>query len=315
LINGTDSLKFTACYWGLVLHLEELASEGSLMSLTARIQLSASARVILCALVVCGLAGPAAQNSFGAIFNLVDGNSSALFDTSTPANNYRWFVDGVNQLSQQAFWYRVGNVAEQSVHTLPIGVQGTTDPNFDGNPNALYVRYNGAGFHVETQYLLDGGLPGSNASDMSEQISITNTSGAPLDFHFFQYANFDLQNTPGGDTAVFTNPNTVDQNEGVIRLTETVVTPVPSHREIAFFNTTLVKLTDGVATTLSDAPPIGTVAGPGDMTWSYQWDIVIPPNATFQISKDKNLNAIPEPATFVLLSSAVGLLHFLRRKR
>jgi len=286
------------------------------MSRTARIQFSATTRAIICALVVCGLAGPGTQNSFGAVFNLIDGNSSALFDTSTPANNYRWFVDGVNQLTQQAFWYRIGSVGpEVTVHGLPIGLQGTTDPNFDGNPNALYVRYNGAGFQIETQYVLDGGLPGSNAADMGEQISITNTSGAPLDFHFFQYANFDLQNTPGGDTAVFTNPNTVDQNEGVARLTETVVTPVPSHREIAFFNTTLAKLTNGVADTLSDAPPYGTVFGPGNVTWSYQWDIVIPPNSTFQISKDKNLNAIPEPATLALLSLLVGLLFVPRRKR
>jgi hypothetical protein len=286
------------------------------MNLTTTVQFSAAARVAFCALIICGLAGPGAQHSVGAIFNLVDGNSSALFDTSTQANNYRWFVNGVNQLSQQAFWYRVGNVGpEVTVHGLPIGAQGTTDPNFDGNPNALYVRYNGAGFQIETQYVLDGGLLGSNSADMSEQISITNTSAAPLDFHFFQYANFDLQNTAGGDTAVFTNPNTVDQNEGVIRLTETVVTPVPSHREIAFFNTTLAKLADGVATTLTDAPPYGTVLGPGDMTWSYQWDIVIPPNATFQISKDKNLNAIPEPAAIALLGIGLGWLLAARRGR
>ena len=62
---------------------------------------------------------------------------------------------------------------------------------------------------------------------MSEQISITNLLDSPLDFHFFQYADFDLS---AADTAFFTNANAVDQIGGGLRLSETVVTPVPSHR-------------------------------------------------------------------------------------
>jgi hypothetical protein len=56
--------------------------------------------------------------------------------------------------------------------------------------------------------------------------------------------------------------------------------------------------------------------GPADATWAYQWDVIIPRNGTFQISKDKNLNArvIPEPASLVLVALAVGIL-FASRKR
>jgi hypothetical protein len=66
---------------------------------------------------------------------------------------------------------------------------------------------------------------------------------------------------------------------------------------------------DGLPTTLSDTP-IGTVVGPGDMTWAYQWDVVINPGDTFQISKDKNLSAIPvpEPASGLLVTIAAGML-------
>lgn len=272
------------------------------------------ARAILCGLVFGGFSGHFVQSSAAALFTLTDKNSVAKFDTATQANNFNWQVDGVNQLTQQAFWYRIGSVAEQSVHSLPISVQGVSDTNFDGNPDTLFVRYFGGGFQIDTNYHLQGGSAGSGAADMGEQLAITNSSSSPLDFHFFQYANFDLQAAPAGDSAVFTNANTVDQYKGTIRLTETVVTPPSSHREIAFFNSTLLKLNDAVATTLSDTP-IGTVVGPGDMTWAYQWDFLIPGNTTVQISKDKNLKAVPEPAAGSLLSLAAGLLLAGYRKR
>jgi hypothetical protein len=56
-------------------------------------------------------------------------------------------------------------------------------------------------------------------------------------------------------------------------------------------------------TTLSDTPALGAVLGPADVTWAYQWDVIIQPGSTFQISKLKNLQAIhaPEPATVLLL--------------
>jgi hypothetical protein len=281
---------------------------------TSRKTSSAVARVLFCSFVLAAFSAASAQRSVAALFTLTDDNTSASFQTATADNDFNWTVDGVNQLSQQAFWYRVGNVAEQSLHVLPIAVQGTSDSNFDGNPDTLFVRYNGAGFRTDVRYVLDGGAPGSGTSDMGEQISITNVSDGPMDFHFFQYTDFDVRGTAGDDSAVFTNLNAVDQYEGVARLTETVVTPVPSHREIALFPVTRNKLSDGVATTLSDTP-IGTVVGPGDLTWAYQWDVVIQPGSTFQISKDKAIRAVPEPATASLLGLAVGLLLAAQRKR
>jgi hypothetical protein len=279
------------------------------MNTTSRVTSFAAVRALLCAIVFCGVASLAAQRSNAALLTLIDDNSSADFDTATPANNYNWFVDGADRLAQQAFWYRIGPAGpEFSVHTLPIGVQGTTDANFDGNPDTLFVRYNGAGFRVETRYTLDGGVPGSGNSDMGEQINIINLTPSPLDFHFFQYADFDLS---AADTAIFTNANTVDQTGGGLRLAETVVTPVPSHREAQFFPVTLNKLNDALPTTLIDNAGIGV----GDVTWAFQWDVVIPPSGNFQISKDKNIVRVPEPGLLSLVSLATGLLLTQRRKR
>ncbi|HVT28820.1 MAG TPA: PEP-CTERM sorting domain-containing protein [Lacipirellulaceae bacterium] len=286
------------------------------MSWTTWIRSIVSARAVLSALLFVGWAAYGQQNCSAALFTLVDDNSIAQFDTATQANNFNWFVDGNDVLAQQAFWFRIGNVAEQSVHTLPIGVQGVSDGNFDGNNDTLFVRYvdGFGGFRIETRYTIDGGTPGSGASDLAEQISITSQIGVPLDFHFFQYADFDIG---PADSAVFTNPNSVRQFSPASELTETVVTPVPTHREIASFPVMLNKLNDGTPTVLSDTPPIGVIAGPGDMTWAYEWDFQLAPGATFQISKDKNLHAgpvVPEPASACLMLLGMGLL-MLRQRR
>jgi hypothetical protein len=99
-------------------------------------------KVLIASLVVIGLTGFFAQRSVAGLFTLVDENSSADFNTDTQANAFDWIVDGVDQLFQQSFWYRIGNVAEQNVDTLPHPVEGVTDTNFDGNSDTLFVRYN-----------------------------------------------------------------------------------------------------------------------------------------------------------------------------
>jgi len=264
--------------------------------------------------VIIGLTCLSTERSLGAFFTLVDENSSASFDT-TGANNYDWSVDGQDQLQQQAFWFRVGNAAEQTLTSLPIAVQGASDTDFNGDLDTLFVRYTGTGFRTEVRYTLDGGVAGSGVSNLSEQISITNTTASPLDFHFFQYSNFDIGGTAGNDSAVFTNANAVQQYGGSLRLSETVVTPVPTHREIATFPVTLGKLSDGVADNLSDTA-IGAPVGPADVTWAYQWSVVIPAGGTYQVSKDKTMRtiAVPEPAALALVSIA-GLLLVARRGR
>jgi PEP-CTERM motif len=256
-----------------------------------------------------------AQRSHAGLFTLVDDNSSASFDTASSANMFNWLVDGVDHLFQQAFWFRVGNVAETSLHTLPIALEGTTDTDFDGNHEHLYVRYNGAGFIAEVNYALDGGSLGSGASDVGEQITITSTTSLPLDFHFFQYVDLEINATALNDLGFFADPHAVVQYDASLRVAETADAPEPDHREIDFFDVIRNKLNDGLATTLSDTPAVGTVIGPGDLTWAFQWDFTLPPQGSFQISKDKIISVVPEPTAIALLGFGAGLLFSVRRKR
>ena len=228
-----------------------------------------------------------------------------------------WTVDGVNHMFQQWFWYRVGNNPEASIDTLALIKGGVTDTNFDGDNDTLYLKYGNdqaaTRYTVEVRIALDGGSAGSRLSDIAEQITIKNTGSSSLDFHFFQYVDFDLGGDGApNDTVQLVNANTVRQSDPDWTVAETVDTPPADGFELDFWAATRNKLNDGAATTLGNALGAGPV-GPGDVTWAFQWDETISVGGAFQISKDKNITLIPEPATLGLL--LVGGLALLRRRR
>jgi hypothetical protein len=253
----------------------------------------------------------------GALYTLTDDNSTAVIDDASSAGMTTWTVDGTNHMFQQWFWYRVGNTAEASIDTLAFIVGGVTDTNFDGDDDTLYLRYGNdqaaTQYTVEIRFTLDGGPAGSRLSDIAEQITITNTSTSALDFHFFQYSDFDLGGDGApNDTVQLINANTIRQSDPDWTASETVATPAADGFELDFFAVTRTRLNDGVATTLGNAFGAGPV-GAGDVTWAFQWDRTIEVGGGFQISKDKNMTVIPEPAMLVLL--LIGGLAMLRRRR
>ena len=260
--------------------------------------------------VVCVAVFVFASPSFAAVITLVDNNSVAQIDPTTPAGMFNWFVDGQDQLTQQWFWYRVGTVnPEQPINTISAPILSLPDPR------TLYTTYNNGLFSVEVDYILTGSSPGSGISDIGESIRISNLTGAPLDFHFFQYSDFDLLGTAGGDSVQLGQNlggkyNEALQVDGSLALTETVVAPGATHGEVALFPVTLNKLNDGSATVLSDN------AGPvtGDATWALQWDLTIPAGGTALISKDKYLQIIPEPTSVTLVGFGLLALLAVRRR-
>jgi hypothetical protein len=242
---------------------------------------------------------------------LTDLNSTVSIDPSSQSGMSNWTVNGINQLNQQWFWFRTGITGqESSIDALPLVGATASNTNLNPGNDKLVIRYGTAStFFIDVTYTLNG-TP-SSGSDMGEQIAITNNSGSPLDFHFFQYSDFDLAGTASGDTVTLDNANTVRQFKGSSVIAETVVTPPPNHYELALFDATRVRLNDANPTTLSDG---ATTVGPGDVTWAFEWDPTIAAGQSFQINKDKNL-AIPEPGTLSLISAGLATLAFLRRRR
>jgi hypothetical protein len=281
-------------------------------------------RVLVAGLVVSALSATASAT----VVSLSSNNSIANFSTEptdatvNTRGLYQWTVNGTDHLAQQWFWYRVGTGGgEASIDTLVQ--QQATPMNLDGQPgdDFLRVRYRNPGntFEINVDYVLTGGQFPAGNSHLDEIVSIRNLSNAPLDFHFFQYVDFDLNGTPADDTVAITGtpPNTAVQTDGVFELAETVVTPPPSHFEVAQVGSAtdlLTRLNDGGATTLADL--LGPLVN-ADASWAFQWDMAIPANGSFQISKNKALSgpAVPEPGTLALAACGLGSMLVWRRRR
>ncbi len=271
--------------------------------------------LMLCtAAFISWLVTPAAA----APFTLLDENSEVVIDPDPGLGDdggvTDWLVDGTDHLFRQWFWYRVGpGGPEAPIDTLgaPTVLTLSTDGELDDD--AAFISYAGPGFAIEVLYVLTGGTFGSNTSDLAEIIRIRNTGVAPLDFHFFQYSDFDLNETIGDDVVEILNPNTVSVSDPELIISETVVIPTPSHHQIDTFPSLVDLLDDGLPTTLDDS--IGPL-GPTDAEWGFQWDFVLPVNGSFIISKDKHIQRVPEPSTFVLLGiGAVGFAWLSRSRR
>jgi hypothetical protein len=261
-------------------------------------------------LTVASLATPAAQ----ADVMLTDLNSTVTIDPTSQAGINGWIVDGVNQLYQQWFWYRIGDSSGQSsIDTLsaPVITQIT--------PKQVDLTYQNDQLKVEVDYTLTGGASGSHASDLGEIVRVTNVSSQAIPLRFFQYADFDLNGTESGDNVQITTAGgrgVAAQQTGLGKPTvsESSVAPFSDRFEANFYANTLNGLNSGLPYDLNNQ----SAAGPGDVTWAFQWNRNLNPGDTLLISKDMNIAAVPEPSPLLMAGAALlvglGYTRFARRR-
>ena len=241
-----------------------------------------------------------------------DLNSVAIVDVDSNAGMFQWTVGGVNQLAQQWFWYRIGS----SGAVQPINSIGPAIWNQSAGTNTLSTSYGNAQLSVNIDYILTGGTGGD--ADIVESISVKNNTASPLDLHFFQYSDFDLDGSPLGDTITISgSPGSgfywqATQTKLASQLSETITSPYATRAEAAFQSQILNEfLIPGYNLNNNQGP-----VGPGDVTWGLQWDITVTAGATFDIFKDKRLDVspIPEPSTLALLGLGLAALAARRQR-
>lgn len=224
--------------------------------------------------------------------------------------NYWDLGAGGNQLAQQWFWYRSGSGVAQPINTISAP---TISPL--SSANFLEVSYGNAQFTLTLSYTLNGGGSGSGTADIFETISILNHSGQTIpSFNLFQYSDFNLLGTPGGDTVnINLSPyNVVIQSEGAGNIGEVITDPAANRAEAGLNGSILANL--GIADyDLNN----NLSAGPGDASWAFQWIAPIANGTSLDIIKDKRITlaSIPEPTTAGLLTVGMGLVgYWMRRK-
>lgn len=271
-------------------------------------------------LALLGAAGVAlsASAALAGTYTLVDGNSTAGFDTNQLSPNSRvgmtsWVVDGVNHMYSQWFWFRTdGMTQEDRINALPFLAGGTSDVDFSGQAETLFLRYGNLNtFTIETSFILQGGSANSNQSSITEQIRISNIGGGTRTFSFFQYCDFDLGSDVQDDGVGVINANTVNQYDfsAGIYAAETVITPTFSLAEVNIYPLTLGSLDDNAITTLNGN--LGPLVGRADYTWAFQWNFTLLEGQTLLISKGKIIT--PTPGAMALLG--LGGLIAARRRR
>jgi hypothetical protein len=244
-----------------------------------------------------------------AVIDLYDRNSHVQIDPASQDGMKQWTVNGVNYDAKQWFWYRVGGIGgESSLDTLELDEVVPLNTNGDLDIDQATLNFsNHNGLSISVQLSLQGSNAGS--SSIMETIWIKNTTGDALDLHFFQYNNFTLSDA--NDTVVFEDSNYVLQTAPVGTLSETIgtnsgegfVTGDPLH-EAALVSATLDSLNNTSPTILNGVD----TAGPGNVSWAFQWDVSLENNGEFIISKGKTLDVVPEPSMISLLCVSVVAL-------
>jgi len=258
------------------------------------------------------LAGLAAQSQAQS-FTLNNGNSAVTINTAASAGMASYLVDGVNQVQDQWFYYRIGSVGpEAPIDSISLPNASQSDAR------TLDLSYANVQYSARVVYTLTGGAAGSGQSGLNETITFLNESATqPLSLSFFDYSDYDLNGVAGGQTLQFgttsiptTWINHFTQTMGPSSLTTKLTSGVfaPSHVEAALYNQTLASLNDGSPTTLNDN--LGPVTG--DVTGTFEWDVTLAPDTSLTISSLISVQ-VPEPS--VLGVFAVGLVAVVCRTR
>ncbi len=245
------------------------------------------------------------------VVNLADANSSVIVDTSNPRMVVDWTVDGQRHMAEQMFFLSVNGAPQQNIAALPTAPAVISrDTNGDLQDDRVDLQWAMTGITARATLILRGTTPGSGSSNISELLSVVNTTGSAVTFSLFQYVNFDLAGTPGDDTLIVTGGSLAQQSDPTGWAAQVSATPMPTAFEAGLVTdnpSILDRLQAPVPAVLNNVP--GPVVGDGAV--AFQWDFTLQDGQSFLLSAEKNIAMVPEPATLVL--AGIGGLMMTRR--
>ncbi len=235
-------------------------------------------------------------------YSLTDENSAFVFDETEATS---WSVDGVNQLYQQMFFYRLGDIGEEN--SITWSNISLYDVDGDGQTEGVSAYYGGTRFSLLMSALLQGGDDNSHQSWLNTTVTIFNFANE--DLHLFLYSDYDLGGTPSDDIA---SVNLTAQNVYQVDYDAhfAVLTPLTGCNayQIAPYDVLYGSLTDTNPTTLNNS------GGPlsGDATFALEWDF--PSGNVYSVNFLQSVQPAPEPATLLLLGSGLIGIACISRK-
>lgn len=271
---------------------------------------SLSKKVCLLGLTIAATLLATVSQAYVTPVTLTDQNSVAKVDVDSNAGMYQWNINGIPQLAQQWFWYRI----DPQAYVQPINSISSATYNQLAGPNTLFTKYENSQLRVQINYTLTGGT--SSDSDILESISVKNNTAAAFTLHFFQYSDFDLDGSASGDTVSIDGDSSSGfwhavQTKQLNQLSETVTSPNATRCEAAVAGQILTEFGTANYNLNNNQGPVG----PDDVTWGLQWNFTVGAGATVDIFKDKRLDVAPVPEPAALGFVALGLAAFVLRRR
>jgi hypothetical protein len=236
---------------------------------------------------------------------ITHGNAAFRFNPGATQGSADFFPDGIgttDHLFQNWWWFRVDGAPSETPMNWPPSSQ-----SYVGNTAILGAAAPGGQFSWELELeLTDGAAPGQ--ASVVEWMSITNLSTfAPLSLALYNYVDYDMGGSPGGDSATLIGPTEMEITDGS-DFARFVGVGADAY-QVTSWSTLRAALLDGGVTQLSDT---GLPFGPGDFTGAFQWNLTVPAGETVRVREDLLVNMVPEPASFCLLT--LGSLALLRRR-
>jgi len=208
-----------------------------------------------------------------------------------------FILGGTDHLFQADYYFRTGSMTSEGMLT---GTNSTFITSVTANGNDITVNGATSEFDFTLTYGLDG------AGNLAPKLNITNTSGAQLDLNLFNYQDWDVNGSAGGDTITWNGSvATVSQAATAIRITPF---QTPSAVQASGWPTLRNSLRDGSATTLVDGA--GLPFGPGDGTFAFEFVLSLASGESTTVAY-----VVPEPSTGLLGALGLVILGWSSRRR